>query len=180
MHIVFCILWSLVVHCRTINLLLIITPHTKSWVWLITHALIPVNTLRLRQNDRHFADDILKCIFFNENAWIPIEISLKFVLPGVQLTISQQCPDNGLAPTRQQPITWTIGDLFIGAYTYASLDLNELKHFSKKALEFTYLILAYALNDLARYKAISTNKRSYIKHHERWQPLPSPSMVLYT
>ena len=26
----------------------------------------------------HFADDIFKCIFLNENAWIPIEISPKF------------------------------------------------------------------------------------------------------
>ena len=31
------------------------------------------------KNGRHFADDILKCIFLNENVWIPIEISLKFV-----------------------------------------------------------------------------------------------------
>ena len=38
-----------------------------------------VNTLRPRQNGRHFADDILKCIFLNENVWILIEISLKFV-----------------------------------------------------------------------------------------------------
>ena len=41
-----------------------------------------VNTLRPRQNGRHFADDILKCIFFNENVWILIEISLKFVPKG--------------------------------------------------------------------------------------------------
>ena len=37
------------------------------------------NTLRPRQNGRHFADDIFKCIFLNENVWIPIKISLKFV-----------------------------------------------------------------------------------------------------
>ena len=41
-----------------------------------------VNTLRLRQDGRHFADDISKCIFLNENVWIPIEISLKFVPKG--------------------------------------------------------------------------------------------------
>ena len=40
------------------------------------------NTLRPRQNGRHFADDILKCIFVNENVWKPIEISLKFVPHG--------------------------------------------------------------------------------------------------
>ena len=41
-----------------------------------------INTLRPRQNRRHFADDILKCIFVNDEAWIPIDISLKFVPKG--------------------------------------------------------------------------------------------------
>ena len=41
-----------------------------------------VNTLRPRQNGRHFADDIFNCIFLNENVWIPIKISLKFVPEG--------------------------------------------------------------------------------------------------
>ena len=40
---------------------------------------IDVNTLRPRQNGRHSADDIFKC---NENVWIPIRISLKFVPQG--------------------------------------------------------------------------------------------------
>ena len=40
------------------------------------------NALRPIQNGRHFADAILKCIFLNENVWIPIEISLKFVPKG--------------------------------------------------------------------------------------------------
>ena len=29
-----------------------------------------LNSLRLRQNGRHFADDVFKCNFFNENVWI--------------------------------------------------------------------------------------------------------------
>ena len=37
------------------------------------------NTLRPRQNGHHFADDMFKCIFLNENVCIPIGISLKFV-----------------------------------------------------------------------------------------------------
>ena len=41
-----------------------------------------VNILRPRQNGRHFPDDILKCIFLNENLWISTKISLKFVLKG--------------------------------------------------------------------------------------------------
>ena len=41
-----------------------------------------LNTLRPRQNGRHFADDIFKLIFLNENVWISIKISLKFVPQG--------------------------------------------------------------------------------------------------
>ena len=41
-----------------------------------------INKLRPRQNGRHFADDMFKCIFLNETVWIPIEISLKFVPKG--------------------------------------------------------------------------------------------------
>ena len=41
-----------------------------------------VNTLRLRQDGRHFADAIFKCIFWDENAWILIKVSLKFVHKG--------------------------------------------------------------------------------------------------
>ena len=41
-----------------------------------------VNTLRPRQNGRHFTDGIFKCIFLNENAWILIKISMKFVPKG--------------------------------------------------------------------------------------------------
>ena len=37
------------------------------------------NSLRPRQNGRHFPDDIFKLVFLNENVWIFIKISLKFV-----------------------------------------------------------------------------------------------------
>ena len=40
------------------------------------------NTLRLRQNGRHFPDNIFKCIFLNGNVWILINDSLKFVPRG--------------------------------------------------------------------------------------------------
>ena len=49
---------------------------------LHVQVITTINTLRPRQNGRHFADDILKCIFWNENVTIPIEISLKFVPKG--------------------------------------------------------------------------------------------------
>ena len=40
------------------------------------------NTLRPRQNGRHFPNNIFKCIFLNENVWISIKISLRFVPKG--------------------------------------------------------------------------------------------------
>ena len=44
--------------------------------------LIMFNTLRPRQNGRHFADDTFKRIFVNENVRVLIGISLKFVPKG--------------------------------------------------------------------------------------------------
>ena len=44
--------------------------------------IMPLNTSRLEQNGRRFADDIFKCIFLNENISILIKISLKFVPKG--------------------------------------------------------------------------------------------------
>ena len=41
-----------------------------------------LNTLKPRQNGRHFADDMFKCIFLNDNILILIKISLKFVPRG--------------------------------------------------------------------------------------------------
>ena len=38
-----------------------------------------MNTLMPKQNGRHAQDDNFKCISFNENIWILIKISLKFV-----------------------------------------------------------------------------------------------------
>ena len=55
-----------------------------------------VNTLGPRQNGRHFADDIFKCIFMNQNIWISIKISLKFV---------PKCPINNI-PALVQIMAW--------------------------------------------------------------------------
>ena len=57
--------------------------HDINQVELCPHML-SVNTLTPRQNGCHLADDIFKCIFLNENAWISLKISLKFV-PKVQI-----------------------------------------------------------------------------------------------
>ena len=73
--------------CLGLNVLIMQVPFytgLTAVILLPTNALAPdsVNTLRPRQDGRHFADDIFKCIFLNENVWIPIKIWLKFVPKG--------------------------------------------------------------------------------------------------
>ena len=46
------------------------------WLAISIHF---VNSLRTRWNRRHFADNIFKCIFFYENVWTLLKISLEFV-----------------------------------------------------------------------------------------------------
>ena len=41
-----------------------------------------INTLSPGQNGHHLPDDIFKSIFLNENGWIAIKISLKYVPRG--------------------------------------------------------------------------------------------------
>ena len=52
--------------------------NSNCFLW--THMYL--NTLRLRQNGCHFPDDIFKRIFLNENCFILMKISLKFVPQG--------------------------------------------------------------------------------------------------
>ena len=67
----FHLIWSGLASYPSVN------THTKSWRFSGR-----INSSRPRPNRLHFADDIFKCIFLNENIWIPIKISLKFVPKG--------------------------------------------------------------------------------------------------
>ena len=65
------------IHRRPVN-----SPHK----WPVTQKMFPFDDVimaclcsRSTQNGRHFADDIFKCIFLNENILISIKISSKFV-----------------------------------------------------------------------------------------------------
>ena len=51
------------------------------WTLMIPAIICKVlnNSLRPRRDRRHFADDIFKCVCLNENEWISLGISLKFV-----------------------------------------------------------------------------------------------------
>ena len=45
----------------------------------VIYCMLYLNLLRRRRNGLQFADEIFKCIFLNENVWLSISISLKFV-----------------------------------------------------------------------------------------------------
>ena len=58
----------------------------RGWIfgYVSYHHCININSSSPGQDGRHFADNIFKCIFLNENVWISIKISLKFV-PGCRI-----------------------------------------------------------------------------------------------
>ena len=84
-----------------------------------------INTLRPRQNGRHFPDDIFRCIFMNENACISNTSWLKFVPRDpidnntalVQIMAWRRTGDKPLSEPIMAKVNWRI---------YASLGLNEL------------------------------------------------------
>ena len=113
-----------------------LTSHKWYYTTYIWHY--SFNTLRPRRNRRHFADDIFKCIFLNENEWISLRISLKFVPKG---------PINNI-PALVQIMAWrrsgdkTLPEAMV-VRLYASLGLNELTHCG--------LVMPYGNIDLGRH-----------------------------
>ena len=88
---------------------------------------IHLNTLRQRENGCHFPDNIFKCIFFNENVWISIKISLKFVpkglinnIPALVQIMAWGCQATSPCLNQWWLVYWHI---------YASLGLNQLSLF---------------------------------------------------
>ena len=86
-----------------------------------THCL---NTLRPRQNCRHFADDIFKCIFLNENVWISLKISLKFVPKGRINNI----------PVLAQIMAWRRPSELMNEKSYPLFDLGAWLFFSQSQI----------------------------------------------
>ena len=80
-----------------------------------------INTLRPRQNGRHFTGDTFNRLFVNKNVRIAIKFSLKFVPKGPISNI----------PALVQIMTWRrqgANDDPVQRHIYASLGLNELSN----------------------------------------------------
>ena len=85
-----------------------------------------INKLRPKQNGRHFPDDTFKCIFVEENVWVSIKISLKFVHKGPVNNMSALVQIMVWRRSGDKPISETMMVWFTDAGIYASLGLNEL------------------------------------------------------
>ena len=109
----------------------------------VCYRYVSLNTLRPKQNGHHFANNMhVHVHFLNENIWISIQISLKFVPRGpinnIQALVQWMVPprrqlthwgrathicasvnltiigsENGLAPGRRQAIIWTNDEILL-------------------------------------------------------------------
>ena len=77
-----------------------------------------------RQNDHRCTDDLLKCIFVDENVCISIKISLLFVLKGPIKNIPAWARIMACHRPGDKPLSGTI--MFSYWRIYVSLGLNEL------------------------------------------------------
>ena len=109
-----------------------------------------INTLRPRQNGRHFTDDIFKHIFLNENVSISINISLNFIPQGQINSIS------ALALNGRQANIWTNGGL-VCCRIYVSLGLNELKVTQKHLM-----VKNISIGNLAKCEALIKSPASTV------------------
>ena len=83
-----------------------------------------INTLRPRQNGRHLADDIFKCISVIENIWNSINISLRFARKGRINNISALVKIMAWPRPGDKSLS---EPMMVYRRIYASLVLNELR-----------------------------------------------------
>ena len=89
-----------------------------------------VNSSLPEQNARHFEKDIFKCIFLNENIWISIKISLKFVPKGSINHISALVQIMDWHRLGDKPLSEPMLNQFTDAYMrhYVEMSLKKYVH----------------------------------------------------
>ena len=112
------------------------------WLWK-NSSFSSINTLRPRQNVRHFANDTFKRIFLNENVRISIKISLKFVPKGpinniptlVQIMAWRQ-PGN--KPLSEPMLVSLLVHICVTRPQWVKKDFNYLRHLSWEKWQKTW------------------------------------------
>ena len=82
-----------------------------------------LNTLRTRQNDRHFADSF-QCIFLNGNFWILNKISLKYVPYGLIDSMTALVQIMAWCQTSDKPLSEEKSVWFTDAYMHHSASMR--------------------------------------------------------
>ena len=131
-----------------------------------------VNTLRPRQHGLHFKDGTFKRIFLNENVWIPIEISLKFVPKG---------PINNI-PTLFQIMAWRRpGDkplsetMMVSSLTHICVTRPQwVNHWT---CLYTYLLFYLFRNDFLAWSDIPSGIKYYTNSSSSPLPLSTPEAI---
>ena len=90
----------------------------------ITVSISCLNSLRQRKNRRHFADNVFKCNFLNENVWIPIKMSLKFVPKGPINNIPALVQKMAWRQTGDKPLSEPMMTQFNDAYMLHSASMS--------------------------------------------------------
>ena len=100
--------------------------HQSSVLLLLTnYARNPmVNSLRPRQNGRHFADNIFKCIFLNVNFRVSNKISLKYVPWGLINNMTALVQIMAWRRIGDKPLSEAMLVCFIDAYMRHSASMS--------------------------------------------------------
>ena len=141
--------------------------------WLLTpprhqHAEILlttcINSLRPRQNRCHFADDVFKWYFMNENVWIPIKLSLKSVPKGPINNIPALVQIMAWRRTGDKPLSEPMMTQFNDAYIHHSASMSWGTFFWafednfiiiwREPLKFHTKYLTHSLKDVNFYSEV--------------------------
>ena len=137
-----------------------------------------INTLRPRQNGRHFADDNFKCIFLNENAWIPIKISQKFVPQGPINNIPALVQIMTCCRPGDKPLSWPMmvrlqTHICVTRPQWVNLDFTgNAKDINCWNVHNAHVITPRHLQGTTEFK-LTWDATCYVYHlfHQQWHPL---------
>ena len=142
------------------------------------------NTRRPRQNGCHFAYDIFKCIFLNENVWISIKISPNLDPKGsvdtipalVQIMAWRRWP--GDKPLSQLMLVTLLTDIcVIGPQWVKSYSVWYYSRLLGKLSLFLFVIFHWFLNDTYKLHYILQHKLCFVFYATRWIILYNHIMI---
>ena len=125
--------------------------------------LIPyLNSSTPEQNGRHFADDVVKCIFMNEKFFILNRLSLKFVPKGLINNIAALVSDNGLASIRV-PGSWA-ATAVVDGWQLAHWSLWDVVEILKVKTDHTERYIGHLLRNCYRVSKRMLQSKPILVH----------------